>query len=110
MLLHANLTAHLTTDVRPIHTHTHGLLVNQCVRLRVVDAKASVNASVALPEKYIYCLIMWLFSIIHAMRPVLDHPLMNRAGQGGAALRVIHWCGRPPRLSRPLAFPRSLNL
>lgn len=97
MLLHPNLSADLTTDVRhickPAHTHTHILLVNQCVRLRVADAnnaKASVNASMALPEKYIYCLIMCLFSIIHKMRAILDHPLMNRAGQSGEMLSVIH--------------------
>lgn len=81
--MHAHLTADLPADVK----HT------LCVNVRVVHttkAGASVNAPIALPEKCIYCLIMGWFSIIHKTRAVLDLPLMNRAGQSGEMLSVIH--------------------
>lgn len=82
--MHAHLTAHLPADVKLTCKHT------LCVNVMVVNARASVNASIALPEKCIYCLIMGWFSIIHKMRAILDLPLMNRAGQGGEMLSVIH--------------------
>lgn len=97
--MHAHLTAHLPADVKLTCKHT------LCVNVRVVHttkARASVNASIALPEKCIYCLIMGWFSIIHKMRAILDLPLMNRAGQSGEMLSVIHWCGWPSCLSRLL--------
>lgn len=64
-------------------TDTHTLLVNHCIRAAAEAAYAnvSVNASVALLEKYIYRLIMRLVSIIHRNCRALDHSRMNRAGE-----------------------------
>lgn len=71
------------------HTHTHTLLVNHCIRAaaEVAYANVSVNALVALLEKYIYRLIMGLVSIIHRNCSTLDHSQMNRAGKS-AGMRM----------------------